>query len=147
MSSRLGRRLRLLPAATAGLLVLVSALVAAARVTATEDDADLPTIVAVDAPARLQVGRTGHVRLAYRAPQANVVAVVQAIEELGGPVAPRTTRQREFRVVAQAFGFEAGELSVPLAFERAGQKRVTLTLVTDDGGASETVAIVVVVEP
>lgn len=92
----------------------------------------LPVIVSVAAPARLRVGVAGEVRLAYRAPRANIVAVVLTVEDLDGGVAGRSTRQRELGVVARAFGLEAGELAVPLSFTTPGWKRVSLTLVTDE---------------
>lgn len=98
---------------------------------------NLPEIVRVVAPPRLRVGTEGEIRVAYRAPQANVVAVVRAIEDLDGPLAPRSTSEREFGVVARAFGHEAGELTVPVSFVTPGWKRVTLTLVTDERELSE----------
>ena len=93
---------------------------------------ELPEIVRVVAPPRLRVGVEGEIRLAYRAPQGNVVAVVRVIEDLDGPAAPRSTSEREFSALTRAFGREAGELVVPLSFITPGWKRVTLTLVTDE---------------
>jgi hypothetical protein len=98
---------------------------------------DLPVVVAVVGPGRLRVGEAGTVRLTFRAPRGNVVAVIQEIEDLDGPVARRTTRQREFGVVAPAFGREAGELVVPLSFATPGWKVVRLTLVTDERETSD----------
>lgn len=113
-------------------LVLVTFLTPAAR-----GQGDLPVIVHVAAPLRVQVGVQGEIRLTYRARRANVVAVVRAIEDLDGPLAPRSTSEREFGVVARAFGHEAGELTVPVSFVTPGWKRVTLTLVTDERELSE----------
>jgi hypothetical protein len=101
------------------------------------NERDRPVIVDVAAPARLQVAVAALIRLTYRAPRANVVAVVQAIEDLDGPALSRTTREREFRMVARAFGYESGELSVPVAFATPGWKRVTLRLLTDEGEDSD----------
>ncbi len=98
---------------------------------------DLPEIVRVVAPPWLRVGTEGEIRLTYRARQANVVAVVRAIDDLDGPVASRSTSEREFGVIARAFGRETGELTVPVSFTTPGSKRVTLTLVTDERELSE----------
>ncbi len=128
LASRPGR-------ATVVTLVLAELMVALALVAGAAEDtreADLPVIVTVTAPKRLPVGVQGEIRLWYRARQANVVAVIRAIEDLDGPVMPRSTSEREFGVVARAFGREAGDLAVPVAFARPGLKRVTLTLVTDE---------------
>jgi hypothetical protein len=103
--------------------------------------AELPEIVDVVAPARLPVGVQGEIRLTYRARKANIVAVVRAIEDLGGPVGTRATSEREFGVVARAFGYEAGELTIPLSFATPGWKRVTLTLVTDGRELSEAAVV------
>jgi hypothetical protein len=103
--------------------------------------AELPEIVDVVAPARLPVGVQGEIRLTYRARHANIVAVVRAIEDLGGPVGTRATSEREFGVVARAFGYEAGELTIPLSFATPGWKRVTLTLVTDGRELSEAAVV------
>jgi hypothetical protein len=93
--------------------------------------------VDVVAPARLAVGAPGEIRLAYRARHANVVAVVRAIEDVGGAPLAWSTSEREFSVVARAFGFEAGEVTIPVSFTTPGTKRVTLTLVTDGRERSE----------
>jgi hypothetical protein len=53
----------------------------------------------------------------------------------------RASRQVEIGVVAAAFGREAGQLTVPLAFETPGRKRVVLTLVTDEREESESASI------
>lgn len=126
------------------LLVLVAAAGAAAQERRPED---LPEIVRVVAPPRLRVGTEGEVRLTFRARQANVVAVVRAIDDLDGPVALRSTSQREFGVLTRAFGHEAGELTVPLSFVTPGWKRVTLTLVTDERELSETAVVEVEAVP
>jgi hypothetical protein len=76
----------------------------------------LPTIVAVTTPPRLVTGAALDFGIVYRAPQANVVAVDQTVEDLDGPLVQRTTRQRRVSVVAQAFGREAGELRMTVAF-------------------------------
>jgi hypothetical protein len=102
---------------------------------------DRPVIVDVAAPPRLQVGVAGQMRLAYRAPRANVVSVVQALEDADGPALTRATREREFRMVARAFGYESGELTVPLAFATPGLKRVTLRLITDEGEESDSATV------
>lgn len=98
-----------------------------------------PEILDVTVPGRLAVGRQGETRIAYRAPRANVVAVVQVVEDLDG--LSRTSRQVEIGVVAAAFGREAGQLTVPLAFETPGRKRVVLTLITDEREESEPASI------
>lgn len=98
---------------------------------------DLPLIVDVAAPPRLRVGEVGEVRLAYRAPRANVVAVVQVLEDVDGPALARSSRVRELGVVARAYGYETGELVVPVAFGMPGLKRLTLTLVTDERERSD----------
>jgi hypothetical protein len=99
------------------------------------DAADRPEILDVAIPGRQAVGRQGEARLTYRARRANVVAVVQVVEDLDG--ARRSSRQRELGVLAAAYGREAGELTVPLAFDTPGRKRVVLTLVTDEREESE----------
>lgn len=106
-------------------------------VVAAEEEPKLPVIVGLTAPPRLRVGTSGEIRLTYRAPQANVVAVVQTVEDLDGADVRRSTRQREVGVIARAFGREAGDLPVPLSFGSPGWKRVTLTLVTDEREESD----------
>ena len=81
----------------------------------------------------------------YRARRANVVAVIQVVEDLDG--ARRATRQRELGVVAAAFGREAGDLLVPLDFVTPGRKRVVLTLVTDEREESEPASVELLVVP
>ena len=97
----------------------------------------LPTIVAVTTPPRPVTGAALDFGIVYRAPQANVVAVDQTVEDLAGPLVQRTTRQRRVSVVAQAFGREAGELRMTVAFGAPGRRRLTFTLVTDEGDESE----------
>ncbi len=121
----------------AGMALVVGGVVAVAGPAATADEARLPLIVGVAAPERLRVGMAGEMRLTYRAPQANVVAVVQTVEDLDGAGVRRSTRQREVGVVARAFGRETGDLTVPLSFASPGWKRVMLTLVTDEREESE----------
>jgi hypothetical protein len=96
---------------------------------------ELPHILHVAVSHPLALGQSGEVRVTYRAPRANVVAVVQVVEDLDG--FRRATRQRELSVVARAFGREAGELLIPLSFATPGRKRVVLWLVTDDRRESE----------
>jgi hypothetical protein len=122
-------------------------LAAGAGAAADQGLGDLPEILDVRAPRQLPVGVQGEIRLVYRARQANVVAVVQATEDLDGPAAPRSTRQREFGVVARAFGREEGELVVPVAFVTPGWKRVVLTLVTDERDESEPAIVEVEATP
>jgi hypothetical protein len=81
----------------------------------------------------------------YRARRANVVAVIQVVEDLDG--ARRSTRQREIGVIAAAFGHEAGDLLVPVDFVTFGRKRVVLTLVTDEREESEPESIEILVVP
>ena len=109
------------------------------------DDADRPEIVNVAVVGRLAVGRAAQARIAYRARQANVAAVVQEIEDLDGP--RRVTSQREVDVVAAAFGREQGELVLTLAFTTPGQKRVTFTLLTDERNDGDPVSVEVDVAP
>jgi hypothetical protein len=111
------------------------------------DDRDLPVIVDVAAPARLRVGVAADVRLAYRAPRANVVAVVEAVDDLDGPPLGRATREREVGVVARAFGYESGQLTVAVAFATPGRKRVTLRLITDEREESDPAMVEVEVFP
>ena len=127
--------------------VIVVIAVALAGVSVADDVAERPEIVDVRAPSRLPVGVAGEIRLIYRASRANVVAVVQAVEDLDGSGVRRSTRQREFGVVARAFGREAGELAVPFSFGTTGWKRITLTLVTDEREESEPTAVEIEVIP
>jgi hypothetical protein len=131
---------------SAGALVLLLGLAAAAA----GGERDLPVIVDVAVPPRLQAGVPGELRLAYRAPRANVVAVVEVVDHIDGPDGPalvRASRQRELSVVARAFGYESGELRVPLAFASAGRKRITVTLVTDERTESDPAVVELDVVP
>jgi hypothetical protein len=127
-----------------GALVL-AALVAAAGARAA--DRDLPWIARIDPPARLGVAQPGELRVTYRAPRGNVVAVLEATEDLDGPATGRTTREREVSVVARTYGYRRGELVWPIAFATSGWKRVTLTLVTDERELSDPVALDLEVAP
>lgn len=109
------------------------------------DEADRPEILNVTVPGRLVAGHAGAARVTYRARQANIVAVVQVIEDLDG--ARRVTSQREISVVAAAFGREEGDLVVPLAFATPGRKRVVFTLLTDEREASDPASVDVEVAP
>jgi hypothetical protein len=109
------------------------------------DEADRPEILNVAVPGRLAAGRAGEARITYRARRANVVAVIQAVDDLDGP--RRRTAQREVGVVAAAFGREAGDLVLPLAFATPGRKRVVFTLLTDEREESDPVIIYVEVAP
>jgi hypothetical protein len=109
------------------------------------DEADRPEILHVAVPGRLIAGRSGQARVTYRARQANIVAVVQVVEDLDG--ARRVTSQREIGVVASAFGRDAGDLVVPIAFVTPGRKRVVFTLLTDEREESDPVSVDVDVAP
>ncbi len=100
-------------------------------------DPRAPVILTVEGPFRLSVGEEGTVSLTYRAPRANVVAIVWAIVEAPERGRPLATAQRELPVVARAYGKESGTLTLPVRFATTGLKRVTLVLVTDDGVQSE----------
>ena len=139
----LGRGLRRMtrraPAVACLLVMLLGGALARA------DDADRPEILSVAAPDRLVAGHPGQMRLSYRAPRGNVVAVIQVVEDLDGP--SRATRHRELGVIAAAFGREAGDLLVPVAFATAGRKRVELTLVTDEREESDPATVELEVVP
>jgi hypothetical protein len=125
--------------AVLAVLCLVPALLAGAAET------DRPEILHVAVRGRLVAGQAGEARVTYRAPRANVAAVVQTVEDLDGP--RRATRQRELSVVAAAFGHEAGEMAVPLLFATPGRKRVVLVLVTDAREKSEPASVEIDVLP
>ena len=108
-------------------------------------EADRPEILNVAIPGRLVVGRAGAARITYRARRANVVAVIQVVEDLDG--ARRITSQREVSVVAAAFGREEGDLVLALAFATPGRKRVVFTLVTDEREESDPARVEVDVAP
>ncbi|HEX2501009.1 MAG TPA: hypothetical protein VHO73_06095 [Methylomirabilota bacterium] len=109
------------------------------------DDTDRPEILNVVVTSRLVAGRAGQARLTYRAPRANVVAVVQTLEDLDG--SRRTSSQREIGTVAAAFGHETGDLVVPLAFETPGRKRAVFVLLTDERVESDPASVDVDVAP
>jgi hypothetical protein len=128
-------RLRLVLA----VLCVVPALLAGAA------EADRPEILNVAIRGRLVVGQPGEARVTYRAPRANVVAVIRAVEDLDG--GRWATRQQELSVVAAAFGYEAGELAVPLVFTTPGRKRAVFVLVTDAREESEPANVEIEVAP
>ena len=109
------------------------------------DDTDWPEILSVVVSGRLVAGRAGEARIAYRARQGNVVAVIRTVEDLDG--GRRTTSQREISVIAAAFGREAGEFVVPLGFATPGRKRVMFTLVTDEREESVPASVEIEVVP
>ncbi len=129
------------------LAIAVLILVTAAAAGQGRGEEALPVIVTVVVSPRLRVGEPGEVRIAYRAPQANIVAVLQALDDLDGPSARLASREREVGVVARAFGYETGELVLPLAFATLGWKRVTLTLVTDERELSDPAVVELEVLP
>jgi hypothetical protein len=111
------------------------------------DPASLPWIERIDPPVRLWAGQTGELRLRYRAPRENVVAVLEVAEDLDGPLTARSTREREVSVVARAYGYPRGELAWPLSFATPGWKRLTLTLVTEERELSDPVTVELEVAP
>jgi hypothetical protein len=108
-------------------------------------EADRPEILHVAVPGRLIAGHSAQARVTYRAPRANIVAVVLVVEDLGGP--RRATSQREIGVIAAAFGRDEGDLVVPLGFATPGRKRVVFTLLTDEREESDAVTVEVEVAP
>jgi hypothetical protein len=117
--------------------VLLAGTVAPRPVAGIEDPDRLPWIIAVVAPWGLRVGQTGEVRVTFRAPDANVVAVLVELEDLDGPEVQRASRARAVGVVAQAFGRVTGELAVVVSFTTPGAKRISLRLVTDGQAAGD----------
>lgn len=109
------------------------------------DEADRPEILNVAVPAHLAADRGASALITFRAPRANIVAVTRVVEDLDG--ARRTTSQRELGMVAAAFGREAGDLVVPLAFATPGRKRLVFTLVTDEREESDPASVEVEVAP
>ena len=109
------------------------------------DEADRPEILNITVPGRLVAGHAGEARITYRARRANVAAVIRAVEDLDG--ARRMTSQRELGMVAAAFGREAGDLVVPLAFATPGRKRVVFTLLTDEREESDPASVEIEVAP
>jgi hypothetical protein len=126
--SRSARRLAL------GALVALGLVTPALRSSA---DTPLPVILQVVAPARMAVGTTALVRVRFRAPRADVVTLVLVADDLDGSGQVLASRQRALNVLARAFGDAQGELTAPIAFSTPGRKRVTLTLVTDEGLESD----------
>ena len=127
--------------------VTLLGLLAVAAVAFGGDPASLPWIERIDPLARLRAGHTGELRVTYRAPRQNVVAVLETAEDLDGPATARSMREREVNVVARAFGRPRGELVWPLAFATPGWKRVTLILVTDERQLSDPVTVELEVAP
>jgi hypothetical protein len=109
------------------------------------DEADRPEILNITVLGRLVAGHAGEARVTYRARRANVVALIQAVEDLDG--ARRMTSERELGVVAAAFGREGGDLVVPLAFATPGRKRVVFTLLTDEREESDPASVEIEVAP
>jgi hypothetical protein len=109
---------------------LAVGLVAVLAAASSAAETDRPEIASVSIPGRVTAGHPAAARLVFRAPKANVVAVILALEDLDGPL--RETSQREISVVAAAFGREEGELVVPLVFATPGRKRAVFTLRTDE---------------
>ena len=81
-------------------------------------EADRPEILNVAVPGRLVAGQAGTARITFRARRANVVTVIQVLEDLDG--ARRVTSQREVSVVAAAFGREEGDVVLTLVFATPG---------------------------
>ncbi len=104
-----------------------------------------PEIVNVTFLGRLTASQPATVQLTFRAPGANVVAVIQIVEDLDG--SRRTTSQRQVSVVAAAFGFEQGDLLLTIEFATPGRKRLVLSLLTDEREESERERLYIDVEP
>jgi len=114
-----------------------------ALILAAGSEADLPVILDVAVPPRVRVGEVTAVRLAFRAPRANVVTVVEAIEDVDGPSWGRASREQAIAVTARA----SGSLVLSVGFATPGVKRVTLTLVTDQAERSGAAVVEVEVLP
>ena len=71
--------------------------------------------------------------------------MIQIIEDLDGP--RRVTSQREVSVVAAAFGFEEGDLLLPIEFATPGRKRVVFSLLTDERQESDRERMYIEVAP
>jgi hypothetical protein len=108
-------------------------------------EADRPEILNVAVPGRLVAGQAGTARITFRARRANVVTVIQVLEDLDG--ARRVTSQREVSVVAAAFGREEGDIVLTLVFASPGRKRMVFTLRTDEREHSDPARIEVDVAP
>jgi hypothetical protein len=124
-------------AACLGALLLVGA--------SSAQDRERPEILNVAFPERLTVGQPATARITFRAPRGNVVAVIQILEDLDG--ARRATTQREVSVVAAAFGFEEGDLLLPIEFATPGRKRVVFSLLTDEREESDRERMYIEVAP
>jgi hypothetical protein len=109
------------------------------------DEATRPEILSVAFLGRLTVGQPATVQVRFRAPGANVVAVIQILEDLDG--SRRTTSQRQVSVVATAFGFEEGDLLLPIEFATPGRKRLVLSLLTDEREESDRERLYIDVDP
>ncbi len=96
-------------------------------------------------PGRLVAGQAGTARITFRARRANVVTVIQVLEDLDG--ARRVTSEREVSVVAAAFGREEGDIVLTLVFASPGRKRMVFTLRTDEREQSDPARIEVDVAP
>ena len=108
-------------------------------------EADRPEILNVAVPGRLVAGQAGTARITFRARRANVVTVIQVLEDLDG--ARRVTSEREVSVVAAAFGREEGDIVLTLVFASPGRKRMVFTLRTDEREQSDPARIEVDVAP
>ena len=109
------------------------------------EEATRPEILNVTFLGRLTVSQPATVQVTFRAPGANVVAVIQILEDLDG--SRRTTSQRQVSVVAAAFGFEEGDLLLPIEFATPGRKRLVLSLLTDEREESDRERLYIDVEP
>src|SRR5262249_26107652 len=135
-------RVRVTPHGTTAACLVVGLLVGGA---VGAQEADRPEILHVSAPRRLVAGQVAEARITYHASQANVVAVIEVVEDLEG--AWRVTTQREIGVIASAVGREEGDLVVPLVFATPGRKRVGLILLTDEREESDPSSVEVEVLP
>jgi hypothetical protein len=127
-------RCRPTPTRPPGRALALIALLAAA-IPAPGAEGDRPAILRLALPARLPVGVVGNLRVVFRAPRGDVVALVVETEDLDG--VRRATRQREVNVLARVYGRESGDLVAPLWFATPGRKRVSVSLVTESREASE----------
>jgi hypothetical protein len=112
---------------------------------AAAEEATRPEILNVTFLGRLTVSQPATVQVTFRAPGANVVAVIQILEDLDG--SRRTTSQRQVSVVAAAFGFEEGDLLLPIEFATPGRKRLVLSLLTDEREESDRERLYIDVDP
>jgi hypothetical protein len=112
---------------------------------AAAEEATRPEILNVTFLGRLTASQPATVQVTFRAPGANVVAVIQILEDLDG--SRRTTSQRQVSVVAAAFGFEEGDLLLPIEFATPGRKRLVLSLLTDEREESDRERLYIDVDP